>query len=94
VDVRQGTDSLYENAPQDYEIKWGSGGVRIKTANLKDVVVWNPQEEGRKLADMEDGGWKNYICVEPGFVRGFVKLNAGERWIGQQVLSVMDESEG
>jgi len=57
VDVRQGTDSIYENAPQDYEIKWGSSGIRIKTVNLKDVVVWNPQDEGRKLADMEEGGW-------------------------------------
>ena len=57
VDVRQGTDSLYESAPQDYEIKWGSSGVGIKTVNLKDVVVWNPQDEGRKLADMEEGGW-------------------------------------
>src|SRR6266550_76094 len=54
VDVRQGTDSIYENAPQDYEIKWGSSGIRIKTVNLKDVVVWNPQDEGRKLADMEE----------------------------------------
>jgi len=94
VDVRQETDSIYENAPQDYEIKWGTSKVRIKTANLKDVVVWNPQDEGRKLADMEEGGWKDYICVEPGFVRGFVKLHPGERWIGQQVLSIMDESEG
>jgi D-hexose-6-phosphate mutarotase len=57
VDIRQGTDSVYENAPQDYEIKWGYRGLGIKTVNLKDVVVWNPQDEGRKMADMEQGGW-------------------------------------
>ncbi|KAF8745543.1 hypothetical protein AX14_006866 [Amanita brunnescens Koide BX004] len=93
VDVRRGTDSVFENAPQDYEIKWGSSGVGIKTVNLKDVVVWNPQDEGRKMTDMEEGGWKNYICVEPGFVRGFVQLRAGERWIGQQVLSVIESED-
>lgn len=57
VDVREGTDSVYENAPQNYEIKWGYRGLGIKTVNLKDVVVWNPQDDGRKMADMEEGGW-------------------------------------
>jgi glucose-6-phosphate 1-epimerase len=27
--------------------------------------------------------------VEPGYVRGFVKLEPGKTWIGQQVLSVI-----
>ena len=31
---------------------------------------------------------ERYICVEPGHVRGFVQLEAGEKWIGQQVLKV------
>ncbi|KAK2461908.1 hypothetical protein APHAL10511_006371 [Amanita phalloides] len=90
VDVKRETDSVYENAPQDYEIKWGNGGVRIRSLNLNDVVIWNPGEEGRKMSDMEEGGWKSYICVEPGFVRGFVELKSGERWIGQQSLSVTE----
>ena len=31
---------------------------------------------------------EKYICVEPGYVRGFVKLEAGQTWIGHQVLKV------
>ncbi|EGO03242.1 hypothetical protein SERLA73DRAFT_174702, partial [Serpula lacrymans var. lacrymans S7.3] len=69
VDVRRFTDSVYEDAPQKYEVNWPGGGVAIKATNLKDVVVWNPgKESGSKIADMEDGGW---VCVEPGYVRGF-----------------------
>lgn len=58
VDVRKFTDSVYEDAPQSYEVTWPGGGIAIKTSNLKDVVVWNPQAEaGSKMADMEKGGW-------------------------------------
>lgn len=58
VDVRQFTDSVYEDAPQNYEITWPGGGIAIRTRKLKDVVVWNPQAEaGRKIGDMEEGGW-------------------------------------
>ena len=32
---------------------------------------------------------KNYICVEPGYVRGFVKLEPQKQWLGQQVLTVV-----
>lgn len=109
VDVIRYTDSVYEGAPQNYEVAWPEGGLKIRSVNLKDVVIWNPQEEGRKIADMEEDGWcvytptfalrhltihrKHYICVEPGFVRGFVKLEAGKTWIGQQVISVLGPAE-
>jgi glucose-6-phosphate 1-epimerase len=57
IDVKKFTDSVYENAGGKYEVVWPGGGVEIKTRNLKDVVVWNPQEEGTKIGDMEAGGW-------------------------------------
>lgn len=58
VDVKQYTDSVYEDASQNYEVTWPGGGIAIKSANLKDVVVWNPQSDaGAKIVDMEDGGW-------------------------------------
>jgi len=57
VDVKKYTDFVYENAPQNYELTWPQGGIQIKTIELKDLVIWNPQETGRKIVDMEDGGW-------------------------------------
>ncbi|KAJ3791006.1 galactose mutarotase-like domain-containing protein [Lentinula aff. detonsa] len=90
VDVRKMTDSVYEDAPQNYEVTWPGGGLALRSVNLKDVVTWNPQAEaGSKIGDMEDGGWERYVCLEPGFVRGFERLEPGRTWIGQQVLSVI-----
>ncbi|KAL1740678.1 galactose mutarotase-like domain-containing protein, partial [Schizophyllum fasciatum] len=88
VDVKKAstTDSVYESAPGRYNLKWPGGGLDIRTTNLKDVVVWNPQESGSSMSDMEDGGWKRYVCVEPGCVRGYVRLDGGNTWVGQQVL--------
>ncbi|TFK89963.1 galactose mutarotase-like protein [Polyporus arcularius HHB13444] len=89
VDVTKFTDSVYENAPGRYDVVWPSGAIEVRATNLKDVVVWNPQQEaGAKIGDMETGGWEKYVCVEPGHVRGFIKLPAGETWVGQQVLTV------
>ena len=31
---------------------------------------------------------ERYVCVEPGYVRGFVNLAAGSTWLGQQVITV------
>jgi glucose-6-phosphate 1-epimerase len=57
VDVQRFTDFVYENAPGHYELTWPGGKVDIKTLNFKDVVIWNPQGEGTKIGDMEEGGW-------------------------------------
>ncbi|KAG1750000.1 galactose mutarotase-like domain-containing protein [Suillus paluster] len=90
VDVRQFTDSVYEDAGGKYEVTWPGGGVEITVRELKDVVVWNPQQAaGSKMGDMEDGGWERYVCVEPGYVRGFAKIEPGKTWIGQQTISVI-----
>lgn len=112
VDVRTYTDTVYEDAPKKYEIKWPKAGLELKVSALKDLVVWNPQKEaGSKIGDMEDGGWQvfeflvplailtylchyreRYICVEPGFVRGFAIAEPGSTWVGQQVITVIDAS--
>ncbi|KAF5313999.1 hypothetical protein D9611_006817 [Ephemerocybe angulata] len=88
VDVRSYTDRVYENAPQHYRVTWNGGEIDIRSKNFKDVVVWNPQQEGTKIGDMEDGGWNKYVCVEPGYVRGYVQLQPDEKWVGQQVITI------
>jgi len=88
VDFKRVTDSVYENAPLKYDISWPRGGIQLKVAHFKDLVVWNPQQEGQKLSDMEENGWKNYVCVEPGHARGFIALEPQATWIGEQAISV------
>ncbi|KAF5370238.1 hypothetical protein D9615_010070 [Tricholomella constricta] len=60
VDVRRYTDFVYEDAPQNYEVTWPGGGLAIRSKNFKDLVIWNPQEGGRQIVDMEEGGWEKY----------------------------------
>ncbi|KAN0060393.1 hypothetical protein ACQY0O_007722 [Thecaphora frezii] len=63
-------------------------GVEVKrSAVLKDMVVWNPAEEGeRAINDLSSGDWKRFVCVEPGATRGFLQLPKGQKWTSEQTL--------
>jgi len=90
ADVQNFTDSVYENGPREYDVTWAEGGIKVKAIGFKDVVVWNPNADAAsKLADMEEGGWEKFVCVEPGYVSEYVKLESGKTWIGGQTLSVI-----
>jgi glucose-6-phosphate 1-epimerase len=66
----------------------GKPKITITRDGLPDVTVWNQWEEKAKgMADFEPkDGWKGYICVEPGNVSGWTKLEAGDAWEGSCVL--------
>ncbi|KAI0257148.1 galactose mutarotase-like domain-containing protein [Lactifluus subvellereus] len=90
VDVRTFTDSVYEDAPPNVNVSWPGGGLELKLVGFTTLTVWNPQADaGRKIGDMEENGWERFVCVEPGYVRGFKQLGPGETWVGQQVLVVV-----
>jgi len=93
VDVRQFTDFIYEDPPKKVEVTWPGSGIEVRASSeLQNLVVWNPQKEaGSKMGDMEDGGWEKFVCVEPGKVRGFARLEPGKSWTGQQVLTVIHQ---
>ena len=52
--------------------------------SLPNVVVWNGAEDKIKgMGDFEPkDAWKRYICIEPGSVLGWTKLEGGEPWTG------------
>lgn len=90
VDVRLFTDSVYEDAPPKINVSWPGGALELKLDGFTTLTVWNPQAEaGSKIGDMEENGWERFVCVEPGYVRGFKRLGPGEKWIGKQVLVVV-----
>jgi len=61
----------------------------ITRDGLPNVTVWNLWNE--KAAGMADfapkDGWKNMICVEPGCVGSWTKLEAGDAWEGSQIIT-------
>jgi len=90
VDVRAFTDSVYEDAPPKVDVSWPGGGLQVQLHGFTTLTIWNPQAEaGSKIGDMEANGWERFVCVEPGYVRGFKRLEPGEIWVGQQVLVVV-----
>lgn len=36
-------------------------------------------------------GRERYVCVEPGHVRGYARVEPGRKWNGGQVLSVVHD---
>ncbi|GFZ51797.1 hypothetical protein JCM24511_09565 [Saitozyma sp. JCM 24511] len=85
------TDRVYQKVPsQEIKVDDGAGsGFKVRFRGFEDCTIWNPQEKGKSMADMEDGGWDRYICIEPGFVREFKSLKPGEEFLGQQVITVL-----
>ena len=58
ADVKNYTDSVYEDGPGAYKITWPEAAIEIKTIGFKDVVLWNPGSvKGAEIKDMEEGGW-------------------------------------
>ncbi|KAF9878643.1 hypothetical protein CkaCkLH20_04135 [Colletotrichum karsti] len=57
--------------------------------NLENVVVWNPWvEKAQGIADFAPkDGYKNMLCIEPGSVKGFQKLEPGDAFEGAQVIT-------
>ncbi|QRW19016.1 glucose-6-phosphate isomerase [Rhizoctonia solani] len=90
VPVKEYTDAVYKNGGGKYIGKWAGGGVEVKAVGFKDVVVWNPQAEaGSKIADLHEGAWDNYVCIEPGAASYWETLAPGASWIGGQTLSAL-----
>lgn len=53
-----------------------------------DCVLWNPwSEKARALADMDDEGYLQFVCVEPGTVADYVIVQPGQALNLTQVLT-------
>ncbi|GAC96200.1 possible apospory-associated protein c [Pseudozyma hubeiensis SY62] len=73
---------------QDPLGRMGKGVEVTRSKELKDTVLWNCAEEGNKsIGDLEEDGWKKYVCVEPGSVHGFETLPKGSKWVAEQTLT-------
>jgi glucose-6-phosphate 1-epimerase len=54
---------------------------------LNTVTVWNPwSEKAKGMSDFGDEEYKGIVCVEPGAVKSFQILEAGDTWEGSQTI--------
>lgn len=93
VSISSETDRVYspaQGAAQPVSVvEAGRTLFTVTRENLDDVVVWNPwADKARGMADFApDAGFKNMLCVEPGSVSGFTKLEPGDAFEGSQSIS-------
>lgn len=59
----------------------------IVRQGLNTVTVWNPwSDKAKGMADFADDEYTRMVCVEPGAVKEFQVLDAGETWEGSQII--------
>jgi glucose-6-phosphate 1-epimerase len=83
-------DRIYLSVPAPLEVRDGVRNTRVSMRGFSDVVVWNPgAERGSALPDMDPSGWLRMLCVEAAAIGTPVRLEPGERWTGQQMLTAL-----
>ncbi|KAJ3317994.1 hypothetical protein HDU76_000989 [Blyttiomyces sp. JEL0837] len=89
VTIAGEVDRVYENvtSKQCVILNKDEKVVDLKFEKFDDVVVWNPWiEKAKAMADFNDEGYLNMVCVEVGSVAKPVQLGPGESWTGYQVI--------
>ncbi len=80
-------DRIYFDAPQSLELTEPSGRLRIESSGFRDAVVWNPgAERAAAFADLDQDGWRRFLCVESAAIGAPPRLEPGRRWSGMQRL--------
>ena len=91
VSFHEELDRIYQQVPGDRLLQVIDKGRQIHTVkrhNLPDAVVWNPWiDKSKGMGDFEPkSGYKEMVCVEPGYVHDFVHLQPGQTWTAYQLL--------
>lgn len=90
IEFGKEVDRLYYDAlPRTIVLRDGQHSLTVNASGFPDAVVWNPGEvKSDKMADMEAGGWKRFICIEAAAAHENIALLPGEEWVGMQVLTL------
>lgn len=87
VDFSGEVDRVYPDV--GYAVAVAGVMVLTRSANLPDVVVWNPWvDKARGMSDFGDEEYREMVCVEAGKVASPVSLSAGTSADFSQVLTV------
>lgn len=89
VTLEEHTDRIYLNAPDTVRIhdRLLRREYTLTKRNAKDLVVWNPWENGSKaIADVGPQEYLSFICVEPAIVNQKITLAPREKYeLGQEL---------
>lgn len=78
-------DRIYMDAHAPVVLRDGITGrrLRVTMSGFRDVVVWNPAEEGaRAIDDLGEDEWRHMLCIEPAVAATPVEVAPGATWTG------------
>lgn len=80
-------DRVYFDTPHALQLRDGHRGLRIEQAGFADTVIWNPgAARAAELKDLDEGGWRHFVCIEAACIGRPVQLASGASWAGAQIL--------
>jgi hypothetical protein len=84
-------DRVYLEAPEVVQLAMpGYAELTLrKTAAFPDLVMWNlGKAKAPTMADLGDGEWQHYLCLEAGAVSKPVSLEPGATWSAAQTFQI------
>ncbi len=90
VRVTAKIDNIYVGAPSRVRLHDGESVVTVESVGTNNLIVWNPgAEDAAKLADLGDGEFEQFVCVEPAHtVPNPFHLCAGQRVATEHTISL------
>ena len=80
-------DRIYPAVAGPLTLACGDELLEISQAGFTDVVVWNPGESrAAALPDLDEGEYRQFVCVEAAVIEHPVRLGPGQAWHGSQTL--------
>ena len=80
-------DEVYPHVTGRAQLATGAETLVLEQSGFTDAVVWNPGAvDAAALADMENGDYKRFVCIEPALLDPLT-LEAGECWTGTYRVS-------
>lgn len=81
-------DRIYYGVRNAVQVRTPERVTRIEAEGFPDVVLWNPGRiKSNALSDMEQDGYRRFVCVEAAMIEKPVCLASGNRWCGKQTLA-------
>jgi glucose-6-phosphate 1-epimerase len=85
-------DRVYLDAPEQVVLRYPTAAegklIVSKSPAFRDVVLWNLGEaKAPSMADLGEGEWRRYVCLEAGAIGTPVTLAPGESFVGTQSFS-------
>ncbi|WP_119154494.1 D-hexose-6-phosphate mutarotase [Caldimonas tepidiphila] len=80
-------DRIYLGAHAPLLLREPQRALAVEQLQFPDTVVWNPgAEKAAAIADLPEGGFRHFVCLEAGVIGEPVTLEPGGSWWGRQTL--------